>query len=234
MDAASSGHSKAIAFRLLEGMGNTSRQGCESLVRALSQEERRLFAKLNVRLGQLNLFIPAMLKAQTIFLRDQLWQLHAGTKNSPLPPGRVAVDIVHGLDTSYYYSVGYQPLGSLALRVDMLERFGAMLRKRARSGVFEMDQTLVSLLGIRKQQLGSVLNQLGYREVDNKEKLEFFGNETRISIKSDTAVYKKTSVDNAFLSKNRKMARSKRSRGKVTPQRTSPFAILRNFKLSSK
>ena len=234
MDAASSGPSKAIAYRLLEGMGNTSREGCESLVRSLSQEERKLFAKLNVRLGQLNLFIPAMLKAQTIFLRDQLWQLHAGTKNSPLPLGRVAVDTVHGLDTSYYHSVGYQPLGSLALRVDMLERFGAMLRKKARSGVFEMDQTLVSLLGIRKQKLGNVLNQLGYRKVDNKEKLEFFGNETRISTKNDTEVYKKTSVDNTFLSKNRKMAKSKRNQGKVTLQHTSPFAILRNIKLSSK
>ena len=234
MDAASSGPSKAIAYRFLEGMGNTSREGCASLVRSLSQEERKLFAKLNVRLGQLNLFIPTMLKAQTIFLRDQLWQLHAGTKNSPLPLGRVAVDTVHGLDTSYYHSVGYQPLGSLALRVDMLERFGAMLRKRARSGVFEMDQTLVSLLGIRKQKLGNVLNQLGYRKVDNKEKLEFFGNETRISTKNETEVYKKMSVDNAFLSKKRKMAKSKRNQGKVTLQHTSPFAILRNIKLSSK
>ena len=160
--------------------------------------------------------------------------MHAGTKNSPLPLGRVAVDTVHGLDTSYYHSVGYQPLGSLALRVDMLERFGAMLRKRTRSGVFEMDQTLVSLLGIRKQKLGNVLNQLGYRKVDNKERLEFFGNETRISTKNDAEVYKKTSVGNAFLSKNRKMEKSNRNQGKVTLQRTSPFAILRNIKLSSK
>ena len=234
MDAASSGHSKAIAFRLLEGMGNTSRAGCESLVRALSQEERKLFAKLNVRLGQLNLFIPAMLKAQTIFLRDQLWQLHAGTKNSPLPPGRVAIDTIHGLGTSYYPSVGYQPLGSLALRVDMLERYGAMLRKRARSGVFEVDQTLVSLLGIRKQQLGGVLNQLGYRQVDDKKKLKFFGGQNQLSTKNNTAVYEKMFVDNAFLNKSRKMARSKHNQEKVTLQRTSPFAKLRNIKLSTK
>ena len=234
MDAVSSGHSKAIAFRLLEGMGNTSREGCEDLVRALSPEERKLFAQLGVRLGQLNLFIPAMLKAQTIFLRNQLWQLHAGTKNEPLPPGRVAVDTVHGIDPTYYHSVGYQPLGSLALRVDILERFGALLRKRARIGPFEVDQALVSLVGIRKKQLHGVLNRLGYYQVDGKEKLKFFGSQNLTSTKTNTPIYKKKSANNEVLNKNRKMEKNKRSQGKVSLQGTSPFAILRNIKLPSK
>jgi ATP-dependent RNA helicase SUPV3L1/SUV3 len=234
MNAVSLGHSKAIAFRLLEGMGNTSREGCESLVRALSPEERKLFAKLNVRLGHLNLFIPAMLKAETISLRDRLWQLHAGTKNNPPPPGRVAVDIVHGLDPAYYHSVGYQPLGSLALRIDMLERFGAVVRKKARSGAFEVNQALVSLIGLRKEQVDGVLNDLGYRRFYDKKNQKDFGQLNLILIKPNIPMYKRKSAGNIILTKKRKTEKNEHGQERIILHGTSPFAVLRNIKFSTK
>ena len=234
MDSVSSGHSKAITFRLLEGMGNTPRRECESLIRALSPEERKLLARLNVRLGQLNLFVPAMLKTQAICLRDRLWQLHEGTNNRPVPPGKVTIEVAQGIDPNYYYSVGYQPLGGYALRVDMLERFSAMLRKKARSGPFELDQTLGSLIGADTETLDGVLQHLGYRQIQTHKKVEAREKANLFSTKVDRPRYIKNATKDNPRNNQVKMKNSSLTRKRIAARDGSPFAILRDLKFSKK
>ena len=234
MNLASSGASRAIAFRLLEGLGNTPRDECQTLINALTPEEQKLLNKSNVRFGRRNLFVPTMLKTRVISLRDRLWQLYSATEIPPPKGGRVTMRIARGVNPNYYYSIGYQPLGPLALRVDILERLSAKLRQKAQSGTFELDPALISLVGTRKADLEEILNRLGYQQINVSEPAQC-SNETNITpSRNNSPIYKKSSTYGAISKKNRRK-KPKSGTSKVTPSpNTSPFAVLQNLKFPKK
>jgi ATP-dependent RNA helicase SUPV3L1/SUV3 len=60
-------------------------------------------------------------------------------------------------------AIGFRPLGDLAVRVDMLERFTALVRQAARSGAFAVTPALREPLGLGPDQTGHLLLALGYR-----------------------------------------------------------------------
>ena len=165
----SSGPVRGITFRLLEGLGNTERKPSELLVKSLSKREKEHLAKSGVRIGALNLYMPAMLKMAPMRLRDQLWKIYTETDHTTIPSGRVSLRVMENVPQSYYSAVGYIPLGPLAVRVDILERLAAILRRRARRGPFFVDAELLSLCGAHTNDFGHVLTYLGYRPIPKKK-----------------------------------------------------------------
>ena len=166
-DTALSGPVRGIAFRLLEGLGNTERKGAADLLRTLSNKDRKALANHGIRLGQINLFMPAMLKARRIRLRDQLWRIHHKANHKAPEPGRVSLTRMGGVPKSYYQAVGYQPVGLMAVRVDILERVSAALRRSARHGPFRPDPALHALSGLKQKDFNGILETLGYCLVTN-------------------------------------------------------------------
>ena len=142
--------------------------------------------------------------------------------------------IARGVNPNYYYSIGYQPLGPLALRVDILERLSAKLRQKAQSGTFELDPALISLVGTRKADLEEILDRLGYQQIDVSEPAQC-SNETNLTPnRNNSPIYKKSSPYGATSKKNRRK-KPKSGTSKVTPNpNTSPFAVLQNLKFPKK
>ena len=72
----------------------------------------------------------------------------------------------------FYLAAGYMPVGPLAARVDMLERFAALLRQKAREndGKVRPDPDLLSLLGCTVEQAEGVFTALGWRAEVTKVK----------------------------------------------------------------
>ena len=113
--------------------------------------------------------MPAMLKMEPIRLRDKLWKIFTGTDHTTIPPGRVSLRVTKNLPQSYYHSVGYHPVGPLAVRVDILERLAAILRRRARRGPFCVDAELLSLCGAHTNDFEHVLPYLGYQAIPKQQ-----------------------------------------------------------------
>ena len=226
-DAQVTGPVRGIAFQLLEGFGNTERRHSDTLISILSAEDRKSIARLGIRLGQINLFVPAMLKTKVIALRAQLWRGHHNAiQATPPSPGRVSLQIANELPASYYSAVGYQPVGSLAVRVDILERLAAALRRRARQGPFSPTRELRSLCGAQPDDFTGILRSLGYQ-------LAAANNEMQDQKRSDkVSLY----IHAPKQRKHRKSRPKEKTNARLSflDPGASPFEALRSLDLSNK
>ncbi|HMA49320.1 MAG TPA: helicase-related protein [Magnetospirillaceae bacterium] len=157
-----SGPVRGLLFHLAEQLGSMPRARTASPIDKLTEEERRILARLGVRFGTESLFLPALLKPEAQRWRAALWCLHRGQPQmAPPPPGRVSLPADH--PAAYYEAVGYRRLGGLALRLDMLERFAAELRKLARSGPISPPAAWMSQLGIGSEDMSQLIEAMGYK-----------------------------------------------------------------------
>ena len=186
------GLTRGLAFRLIEALGVIARQDVAEDVRALDQTQRGLLRRHGVRFGAFHIFIPALLKPAPAQLRVLLWGLReqaAGRLKAaelPEPPGQgltsVAVD--RSWPEGLYLVCGYKDCGSRAVRVDMLERLGDMIRERVfwkprfegearpdgsmEGGGFTVVPDMMSLVGCSGEDFSEVLKALGYRAEKRK------------------------------------------------------------------
>jgi ATP-dependent RNA helicase SUPV3L1/SUV3 len=162
-EAALEGAARGLVFQLAEGLGSVPRAAVSEQLAALTPADRKALARLGVRLGRETVFVAAMLKPRPIAVRALLWCVHEGEAPRPSPSARVSLPVDHGVPEGFYAATGYRPLGARALRVDMLERLAAALRRRARSGPFAPDAALFNLAGCTGEAFDGVVRALGYR-----------------------------------------------------------------------
>lgn len=159
---------RAILYRLSEGMGSFPRYGADAMLAALRHEERTILARLGVRLGQESVFVPALLKPSAQRLRIILWAVHAGLRPIPAPPspGVVSLPIDPSLAQDYYEVAGYRRMGEQAVRLDILERWKADVRRMARNGPFPISRHWPSLLATDTASVTTMLVDAGYIQKD--------------------------------------------------------------------
>ena len=165
-DADLSGPARGLVYQLAENLGSMPRGGAVSLVRALSDEDRKTLARLGVRLGVESLFLPDMLKPAAQALRALLWCVsRERTAIAPPPPGRAAVALDKDVPRAFYEAIGFRVVGGMAVRTDMLERLAAVLRGLARQGEFSLPADAGSFLGLNAAALPPLLTALGYQAI---------------------------------------------------------------------
>lgn len=165
-----SGGARGIVFQVLEGLGNAPAEGLRAMVKELDDQGRKDLARVGVRLGTENLYIPQLLKPKAVALRGLLWSVHHGRfPEEGLPPeGRVQVVRRPETPTEYDIALGYQRLGGRAIRIDMVERIAALIRQSARNGPFPINPDMLSLAGVDHETFAAILNDLGYRKVGER------------------------------------------------------------------
>ncbi len=85
--------------------------------------------------------------------------------------GRVSLPAAEGRPATAYAAAGYRRCGTLAVRLDMLERLADALRearKAAGSAPFAAPPEMAALIGCSREELGRVLQALGYRAIRPK------------------------------------------------------------------
>ncbi len=164
-DAALSGLSRGIAFRLVEGFGILPRETVADEVKALDQEARGRLRRHGVRFGQFTIFMPLMLKPAPTRLRLVLWGLWSGLDEFPdsPPPGLVSVPARADAPEGYHAMAGYRRAGARAIRIDMLERLADMLRTQDSRAGFEASADMLSITGMTLEQFADLMSGLGYR-----------------------------------------------------------------------
>jgi ATP-dependent RNA helicase SUPV3L1/SUV3 len=156
-----SGPVRGLLFQLAEQLGSMPRAKTASPIDKLDEGERKMLARLGVRFGTESLFLPALLKPEAQRWRAVLWCLHRGHPQiPPPPPGRVSLPADR--PAAWYEAVGYRRLGRQAIRLDMLERFAAELRKLAREGPISPPAAWMSQLGVGPEDMNHLIEAMGY------------------------------------------------------------------------
>ena len=68
------------------------------------------------------------------------------------------------MPSAFYESIGYRPLGKVAIRVDIVERLASKAWHLSQTGPFPVSTDLMNLVGGSFDDVTKALNRLGYRE----------------------------------------------------------------------
>ncbi len=207
------GPSRGLAFQVCEGLGAVPRKTVKSQVDALARDDRQVLRKLGLTIGRESVFMTRLMKAAAVRTRGLMWSAWqgGGVRATP-PPGRVSIPL-DDHPTGYLNALGYQPVGPLALRMDMLERLAGRAWSLARKGPFVIDADMVSLAGCGIEEMALILKHLGFAPAPAKDGAELLFVAARKGKKKKT-----------------KLARRRKAREpRYDPD--SPFAKLRELAL---
>ena len=237
--------SRGIIYQVKEGFGSTSIASVSKLLQDLTEEQKKMLGKIGLRFGVEFVYIPELLKPAAVKLRALLWGLlnNSFPKNALPEPGRVAFEPVTIATDHWYNIIGYSRLGDRVMRIDMVERLCAIIRISARNGSFNISDEMLSIAGASREQMLSILFDLGYIKIDSENEKDntvtfqtFFKKNIQKKIKYKKINFKKSNlktsekkpISKANFTKNRK----KRVGDYKKINHNSPFAILSSLKLN--
>lgn len=182
------GLARGIAFRLQENFGVLKRETLASVIKDLDQKARAELRKYGVRFGAFNIYFPILLKPAAAELLTVLWTLkHASDHNLTLDAmpelpraGLTSASANPSAPEALYRAYGFHVCGPRVIRLDILERLADLIRPllawRSNSekseappngstgdGGFTVTPDMMSILGCSQDELGSVLQALGFR-----------------------------------------------------------------------
>ena len=177
---------KALAERLVKGLGIVERVKVQREVRALDQPARAVLREKGVRFGSYYVFLPAMLKPAARKLSATLWERTSGVAMFEGPraalaagasAGRTSLGVEAGIAPADGQMFGYRLCGERAVRIDIVERLADLIRaqlapvKGAPEGTprpqgFAVLPQMTSMSGCSHEQFADVLRALGYESFE--------------------------------------------------------------------
>jgi ATP-dependent RNA helicase SUPV3L1/SUV3 len=125
---------------------------------------RQKLKGIGIRAGRYALYVPEALKPRAMALRAQLWSLLRGIETPKLPSGGlIAVAPPADWPRGFAETMGWLPAGPVLLRLDVAERIAGELGHLTRKSPALLPGDLASRLGIKGENLGSVLEAMGFR-----------------------------------------------------------------------
>jgi len=164
------GMARGLAFQLYENLGSVSRQSVTRELRAVAQADRSPLRRLGIRFGAFSIFMPALVKPAAARLKALLWAVHQGLNDIPPPPpaGLTSLPADPGVAAGFYEAAGFRLCGSRAVRIDMLERLGEIIRGKGQNGqmpeTFAASPDMMSVMGCGEEDLVQILRALGFRD----------------------------------------------------------------------
>jgi ATP-dependent RNA helicase SUPV3L1/SUV3 len=168
------GVARGLAFRLYENLGSVPRSMVTQELRAIAQEDRAPLRRLGVRFGAFTIYLPILLKPAAARLKALLWAVSQGIVDIPPPPpaGLTSLQADSSMPAGFYEAAGYRVCGPRAVRIDMLERLGEIIRGKGDNGrmpqAFSVSADMMSVLGCGEEDMALILKSLGFREQRTK------------------------------------------------------------------
>jgi len=159
-DAALKGAARGLVFALAESLGSVARSRVAAQVSGLAGDERTALSRSGLILGRKTVFLPSLLDRETLGLRSLLFSLRHDRGPQVDGGPSLALDPAH--PAAAYEACGYQAVGRLAVRVDVLHRVAVNVARLAQQGPFVLPKELPALLGRSAAEAAEVLGALGY------------------------------------------------------------------------
>ena len=165
---------KGICEKLYAALGIIPRDEIQGFTTKLDPEMRQVLRGKQVRMGPVQVFLPALNKPAGVKLRGLLWSLW---NEKPLPPplphaGAVSVRVDENADRDFYRAIGYPVYGPRAIRIDMLDRVINAIYDGAKDGKFQAQHKMAEWLGCPIEDLYTVLEAMGHRKLDDVKPTE--------------------------------------------------------------
>lgn len=160
-DPASSPGVRALAAMLTDAGGALPRKSALGAISHLEQADRQALHRLRVRLGPLDVFIPAMLKPAAQQWRAALLSVRDGQALPVLPPAGAAT--VGPEADPRGASLAYRRAGRRWVRIDLADRLASHARKvRSAGGSDPVDTGLATSIGLDEETLGRLMSDIGF------------------------------------------------------------------------
>jgi ATP-dependent RNA helicase SUPV3L1/SUV3 len=169
------GMARGLAFRLYENLGSVARIAVVRDLRAIDQADRVPLRRLGVRFGAFSVFLPALVKPAAARLKALLWSVHRGISDVPPPPpaGLTSIAADAAIAPGFYEAAGFRGCGPRAVRIDMLERLGDLIRSKGNNKQmpesFSASPDMMSILGCGEEDLTLILRSIGFRDAPEKK-----------------------------------------------------------------
>ncbi|PXA84347.1 helicase [Nostoc sp. 3335mG] len=157
---------RGLLAPVAEAGGIVSRDSVAASLPTLNRDQRKVAANLGLKIGTLDLFVPALLKPEPMRWRLALLAARANATMPPLPaPGSAMINLPDPLLRAAACRAGFRDLGDQMLRVDLVERL-ARHAHDAREGhrPFVPDPSLSTSLGLKPPAVARLMRTLGFAQ----------------------------------------------------------------------
>ncbi|SMF63225.1 helicase-related protein [Allosphingosinicella indica] len=153
---------RAVLAMLVDAGGIVPRESVKDALAGLDRAERRAIAKLRIRIGALDLFLPDMLKPEAARWRAAL---RAAATGAPMPelPADSAVVLHTPDDPALLERLGFRAAGPQMLRVDIAERFARHAHEARGCKGPVVDAALATSIGLKPEALARLMRAIGFR-----------------------------------------------------------------------
>jgi ATP-dependent RNA helicase SUPV3L1/SUV3 len=154
---------RALLALLVDEGGIVARDAVAGPLAALDKEQRRAVTRLGIRIGALDLYMPALLKPEAMRWRAALRAAASGA-DMPLLPPQSSVVLATPPDRTLLGRLGFRAAGAQMIRVDMAERIAARAYEaRAGEAAEAVDAALVTSLGLLPETVAKLMRDIGFR-----------------------------------------------------------------------
>ncbi|HEV7660301.1 MAG TPA: helicase-related protein [Allosphingosinicella sp.] len=154
---------RALLALLVDEGGIITRDAVAGPLAALDKEQRRAVTRIGVRIGALDLYMPALLKPEAMRWRAALRAAASGA-GMPELPAHSSVVLPTPADRALLGRLGFRAAGPQMIRVDMAERIAARAHEaRAGEAADAVDPALVTSLGLLPETVAKLMRDIGFR-----------------------------------------------------------------------
>jgi ATP-dependent RNA helicase SUPV3L1/SUV3 len=152
---------RALGAMLVDSGGTVPRRSMVSAIGTLEQKDRQLLYRLKVRLGPLDVFVPALLKPAAQEWRAALLAVRSG---EPMPrlaaPGAARLG---GDCDPRGAALAFRRIGREWLRIDLADRLASHAHKmRSAGGGNVLDAELATSLGLGEEAIARLMSDVGF------------------------------------------------------------------------
>ncbi len=152
---------RALAAMLADAAGVLPRKAMLGAIAHLEHADRSALHKLRVRLGPLDVFVPAMLKPSAQYWRGALLAVRSGSPMPTLPPADAAM--LGAEADPRGAALAFRRLGREWIRVDLADRLASHARKvRSAGGADPVDAELATSVGLGEDALARLMEEVGF------------------------------------------------------------------------
>jgi len=152
---------RALTAMLADAGGVLPRRAMAEPIALLDKADRHTVHRLGIRLGALDLFVPALLKPEAQRWRAALLAVRTGQSMPSLPPPGAAT--LDGDADPRGAALAFRRFGARWLRVDLADRLAAHAHKvRADGGDDPIDQSFATSLGLDPDLLRRLMEEVGF------------------------------------------------------------------------
>jgi ATP-dependent RNA helicase SUPV3L1/SUV3 len=152
---------RALAAMLADAGGVLPRKSALGAISHLEQPDRQALHRLRVRLGPLDVFLPALLKPAAQHWRAALLAVRSGSPIPALPPAGAAT--LGAEADARGAALAYRRLGRQWIRIDLADRLASHARHvRSAGGDNPVDVELATSVGLDEEAIGRLMAEVGF------------------------------------------------------------------------